>query len=111
MNAHRHAALVLAALPPLACLFSVPTPAVAQDSSERVAVHGFGDWVYGKTNGNQYLAGDLDGRYDDAVLGVNVEASVTERLRVVGQAAWLDGPGEPRPTCITPLRSGGSRTS
>ena len=70
MKAHRHLALILAALSPsFACLFSVPTSAIAQDSSERVAVHGFGDWAYGKTNGNQYLAGDHDGRYDDAGLG------------------------------------------
>jgi hypothetical protein len=91
MNAHRHAALILASLPPLACVFSVPTSAVAQDSAERVAVHGFGEWAYGKTNGNQYLAGDHDGRYDDAALGLNVTANVTERLRVVGEAEWLDG--------------------
>jgi hypothetical protein len=49
-------------------------------------VHGFGDWAYGKINGNQYLVGDHDGRYDDAILGLNVTANVTERLRVVGEA-------------------------
>ena len=91
MKAQRRAALILAALPPLACLFRVPTSAVAQDFSEQVAVHGFGSWAYGKTNGNQYLAGDHDGRYDHALLGLNVVASVTEHLRVVGEAEWLDG--------------------
>jgi hypothetical protein len=93
MKAHRHLALILAALSPsFACLFSVPTSAIAQDSSERVAVHGFGEWAYGKTNGNQYLVGDHGGRYDDASLALNVVASVTERLRIVGEAAWHDNP-------------------
>jgi hypothetical protein len=91
MKAHRHVALILAAMSPLACLFSVSTSAGAEDSSQRVEVHGFGSWAYGKTDGNQYLAGDHDGRYDDAILGINVAASLTERLRVVGQAEWEDG--------------------
>src|ERR1700738_3820591 len=93
MKAHRPITRILAALLPLlASLFGVPRSAVAQESSERVAVHGFGEWAYGKTNGNQYLVGDHDGRYDNASLALNVVASVTERLRIVGEAAWHDHP-------------------
>src|SRR5437867_1895203 len=55
MKAHRHVALILAALSLLACLFSVPTSAAAQEPE------------------------------------LNVVASVTERLRVVGEAEWQDG--------------------
>jgi hypothetical protein len=78
----------------LAGLSMGPTAAVAQDAVERLDVHGFGSWAYGKTNANQYLAGDHDGRYDDARLALNVVGSVTDRLRVVGQLEFLDGPDD-----------------
>ena len=69
-----------------------PTAAVAQESMPRVDIHGYGTWAYGKTNGNQYLSGDHDGRYDNAGLALNVAGSVTDRLRVIGQLEFLDGP-------------------
>lgn len=65
----------------------------AQESQPRVEVHGFGEWAYGKTDGNQYLAGDEDGNYENAALALNVVATVSDRLRVVGQAEWIDGRG------------------
>jgi Phosphate-selective porin O and P len=67
-------------------------PAQGQDSQQRVGVHGFGDWVYGKTNGNQYLAGDEKGNYENATLGLNLVATPSDHLRIVGQAEWVDGP-------------------
>ena len=54
-------------------------------------LHGFGSWAYGRTDGNAYLAGDHEGRYDDASFTINVSSSVTDRLRVVAQAEWQDG--------------------
>lgn len=68
------------------------TPAAAQDAEPRVQVHGFGSWAYGRTNGNDYLAGSEDGRYDDADLALNVVAAPLEHLRIVGQPHWKDGP-------------------
>ncbi len=64
----------------------------AQETASRTDVHGSGSWAYGRTNGNQYLFGDERGRYDDAAFVLNVASSVADRLRVVTQAEWADGP-------------------
>lgn len=66
-------------------------PATAQESTQRVDLHAFGAWAYGKTDGNQYLAGDEEGNYEDATLALNVVATPSDRLRVVGQVEWVDG--------------------
>jgi hypothetical protein len=55
----------------------------AQESEQRVRVHGFGELGIRQTNGNQYLAGDREGRYDDASFTLNVGSSVTDCLRMV----------------------------
>jgi hypothetical protein len=64
----------------------------AQEAERDVEVHGFGDWAFGRTDGNIYLSGARPARYDDASLALNVNATVSDRLRIVGQAAWEDGP-------------------
>jgi len=57
-----------------------------------VELHGFGDWAYGRTNGdtNFYLSGLPRGNYQDVALGLNVVATVTDRLTIVGQSEWND---------------------
>jgi hypothetical protein len=65
----------------------------AQQTEHQVDIHGFGDWAYGRTDGNVYLSGARPGRYDDASLALNVSASVSEKLRIVGQVAWADDAG------------------
>jgi hypothetical protein len=55
-----------------------------------VELHGFGDWAYGRTSNNTYLAGLPEGNYRQVDLALNVTASVSNRLRVVGQAEWLE---------------------
>jgi hypothetical protein len=77
----------------LLSLAIVPVLSVnAQEAAPRIEVHGFGSWAYGRTNGNQYLSGDEGGRYDDASFALHVASSAADRLRVVGQAEWADGP-------------------
>lgn len=77
----------------LSALAIVPlVSANAQDLASGVAVHGFGNWAYGRTDGNRYLSGDEGGRYDDAAFSLNVAASAGDRLRVVAQPFWEDGP-------------------
>jgi len=72
---------------------SVPVVSVnAQQGASDVELHGFGNWAYGRTNGNQYLSGDESGRYDHAAFSVNVAASAGDRLRVVAQPFFEDGP-------------------
>jgi phosphate-selective porin O/P len=71
----------------------VPVVSVqAQEAASPIEVHGFGSWAYGRTNGNEYLSGDEKGRYDDGAFSLNVAASPADRLRVVGQTFWEDGP-------------------
>ena len=89
MRLPRRPSRVAALLLPLAI---VPVVSVNAQEGSRIEVHGFGSWAYGRTNGNQYLFGDEKGRYDDASFGLNVVASAGDRLRVVGQIFWADGP-------------------
>jgi hypothetical protein len=68
-------------------------PATAQEGTEqaeKVHIHGFGSWAYGRTNGNEYLGAGDEGSYDDASLALNVTADVSKGLRMVTQAEWLD---------------------
>jgi len=64
----------------------------AQETDQRVRLHGFGSWAYGNTNGNEYLSGSDDGRYDDASFALNVVAVPSPRLRIVGQPDLMDDP-------------------
>lgn len=79
---------VTALLLPLAMIPAVS--ASAQEPASRLEVHGFGSWAYGRTNRNQYLFGDEQGRYDDASFGFTVIASPADRLKIVAQPVWLD---------------------
>lgn len=70
---------------------SCATPSVlGQEPASAVELHGFGDWAYGRTSNNTYLAGLPEGNYRQANLALNVTASVKDRLRVVGQAEWRE---------------------
>lgn len=60
-------------------------PAIAQDFGESVEIHGFGEWAFGDTDGNSFLAGSKDGKYDNAAFALNVTANPSERLTVVAQ--------------------------
>lgn len=62
------------------------SPAVAQDPSVRF--NGFGEWRYGRSDGNLYLFSDEDGDFRRLLFGLNVSAQVEERIRVFGQVIW-----------------------
>jgi hypothetical protein len=70
---------------------ALPLAASAEDLTEKTHVHVFGGWAYGRTDGNQYLAGVKGGSYDTASLALNVTSDVSDKLRIVGQAEWVDG--------------------
>jgi len=74
----------------LSCAGVVGSAANAQESEERVQLHGFGSWAYGNTDGNDYLAGSENARYNEASFALNVVASPTDRLRIVAQPDWRD---------------------
>jgi hypothetical protein len=64
--------------------------ASAQSLDGNVQVHGFGSWAFGDTSANRYLAGEPAREYRHTTLGMSVDASPTDRLRVVGQAVWTE---------------------
>jgi hypothetical protein len=68
--------------------FSGALGARAQTADHALQIHGFGDWVYGRTDGNLFLSGDNDGNYGDASFGLNVRYDVSDRIVVVGQVAF-----------------------
>ena len=73
-------------------LLALGLAASAMAQAERVQLHGFGSWAYGRTDGNDYLAGSDGGRYDDASFTLNLVAAPVDHLRIVGQPDWRDEP-------------------
>ncbi len=71
---------------PVLCLFSVPIQAAP--IGDRVELHGFGNWSFGDTDGNDYLLGTEDGSYDHIGFALNTIANVTENLTVSSQVHW-----------------------
>lgn len=66
-------------------------PMAAGDDSDQVAIHGFGGWSFGTTDGNAYQVGDDEGKYDNAELTLNVTAKPVSRLTLVGQIQLEEG--------------------
>jgi hypothetical protein len=84
----------ICALLMLSCVSFIQSTALAQKMEQTVQLHGFGSWAYGNTDGNAYLSGSHNGRYDDAAFALNVVANVRDRLRVVAQPELRDEEGE-----------------
>ncbi len=76
--------------PVLVSLSCAASSALGQGAGSVIEVHGFGDWAYGRTDYNTYLAGLPEGNYRQVNLALNVTASVGDRLRIVGQAEWRE---------------------
>jgi Phosphate-selective porin O and P len=65
-----------------------PLLTYGQESWEqKLTFHGFGEWAYAKTDGNDYLGGSEKGDYDRSGLALNVTAELSPQLKVVGQMA------------------------
>lgn len=75
----------------LIATFGLAASAVAQEPASRLDLRGFGGWAYGKTNANNYLAGDPQGNYRRGSFALNVSAHVTSKLSIIGQAFWEQG--------------------
>jgi phosphate-selective porin len=63
-------------------------PSLQAQTESKVQLHFFGDWVFGKTDGNSYQSANKGGRYDDTALGMLVHYDASEKIAVVGQVAW-----------------------
>jgi hypothetical protein len=66
----------------------------APESPQSLAIHGFGSWAYGKTGGNNYLAGTPDGEYRTSELSLDVSVDFGNRLRAVSQVFFEEGSEE-----------------
>ncbi len=66
-------------------LVLIPFSVRAQSGIDRVEIHGFGGWAYAKTDHNNYLMGDPDGRWDYWDFALNFNTWVTDNLRVNAQ--------------------------
>ncbi len=62
-----------------------------EPGGSRLQFHGFGNWAYGRTDGNQYLSGSHEGSYAHMNFDLNVSAVVTPRLRIQSQVFWDQG--------------------
>jgi hypothetical protein len=76
----------------LTLLALAAVPAFAQSTGSHIDIHGFGGWVYGKTDGHKYSLGREAGEYDNAEFALNVSAKPVDNLSVVAQVR-LDSRG------------------
>ena len=71
----------------LAGSVAIASAAMAQDAGSRVTLHGFGEWAFIRTDGNEFLDGTEDGDYDTVGLGLTAGSEIGEKLSVMGQIA------------------------
>ena len=71
----------------LFCL-TAAVPAGAVDFGSKLALHGYGNWAYGKTDGNSYINGNDEGTWDTMEFSLGVTASPAENFTVHAQAFW-----------------------
>lgn len=67
---------------------TVTAPAGAVDFGDKISIHGYGNWAYGKTDGNTYVNGDDKGTWDTMEFSLGVTARPAERLTVHAQPFW-----------------------
>lgn len=66
--------------------------ALAGNWVEKVEIHGFGDWSYGQTSGeNTYLHATPEGSWDFVDFSLALRAELTKALSVSMQANWNSG--------------------
>jgi hypothetical protein len=66
-------------------------PARAQEARDRVVLHGFGSWAFGRTTwNNHYLAGRPEGDFRQTSIAINAAATVDDKLTVHAQGEIRD---------------------
>lgn len=58
--------------------------------SKNVDLHGFSEWIYGKTDGNPHQAGNKDGNYEHSMLSLNIFAKPYDKLTISTQVEWAN---------------------
>jgi len=72
----------------------VATLALAQDTTPKVTLHGFGEWAYVRTDGNEFRDGNEEGDYDTIGFGLNASTAIGDKLTVTGQLALRTRDGD-----------------
>ena len=57
----------------------------AIETGDKVWIHGYGNWAYGKTDGNAYMNGNDEGNYDELEFSLSVAAEPVERTSIHAQ--------------------------
>lgn len=63
------------------CFILIVIPSNGQ-IGEKLSIHGFGGWGYGKTDGNKYLIGNKDGSFRNSQFALNITANPYEKLTI-----------------------------
>jgi len=63
------------------CFILVVIPSKGQ-IGEKLSIHGFGGWGYGKTDGNQYLIGNKDGSFRNSQFALNITSNPYDKLTI-----------------------------
>ncbi|HQU73800.1 MAG TPA: hypothetical protein PKV71_20050 [Calditrichia bacterium] len=66
------------------------TPLLAQNTGRTVFLNGYGEWVYGKSDGNEYLAGNEAGNYDRTNLSLALLIQTDTPLTISAQVFWAN---------------------
>ena len=74
-------------------LIILPSPLLAIDLGERVQVHGFLSQGYIDSKDNNFLGETENGTFDFREIGLNINAQLTDKFRVGGQALYCDFAG------------------
>ncbi|MBU0680675.1 MAG: hypothetical protein KKD73_04555, partial [Proteobacteria bacterium] len=68
----------------------LPSALWALDLGDKVQVHGFLTQGYLDTNGNNFLSDTKEGLWDFREIGANINAQLTDKFRLGGQALYCD---------------------
>ena len=68
-----------------ALALGAPPVAGAIEAGEKIWLHGYGNWAYGKTDGNAYMNGNDEGNYDELEFSLSVAAEPVERTSIHAQ--------------------------
>jgi hypothetical protein len=60
-------------------------PLGAQDEPRPVEVHAYGDWTYGRTSHNVFLAGSPEGDYEQLAMALNLSKRINDKLSIHSQ--------------------------
>lgn len=63
-------------------------PAGAVDFGSKLALHGYGNWSYAKTDGNSYVNGNDEGSWDTMEYSLGLTAEPAEDVTVHAQTSW-----------------------